>query len=58
MILGLAAKWRINLGESILIGDRQTDIEAGIRSGCQSYLFDCGDLDILARRVLEIAHRP
>jgi histidinol phosphatase-like enzyme len=34
-----------------MIGDRATDVEAGIRAGCQAYLFDCGNLDCLAAEI-------
>lgn len=36
MILELAEKYNINLKESYMIGDRDTDIEAGKRAGCKT----------------------
>lgn len=36
MILELAKKYNINLEESYMIGDRDTDIEAGKRAGCRT----------------------
>lgn len=36
MILDLAGKYNIDLKESYMIGDRDTDIEAGIRAGCKT----------------------
>lgn len=36
MILELAKKYNINLKESYMIGDRDTDIEAGKRAGCKT----------------------
>ena len=46
MILDLAQNHRIDLAASIMIGDRQTDIEAGQAAGCQSVLFTGGRLDL------------
>lgn len=36
MILKLAEKYKIDLKNSWMIGDRETDIEAGIRAGCKT----------------------
>lgn len=36
MILDLAEKYDIDLNESYMIGDRDTDIEAGIAAGCKT----------------------
>jgi D-glycero-D-manno-heptose 1,7-bisphosphate phosphatase len=52
MILGLAEKWHIDLARSVVIGDRQSDLEAGLAAGCHSYLFDGGDLDALVQQLL------
>ncbi|MDA7598664.1 HAD family hydrolase [Alphaproteobacteria bacterium] len=52
MILGLAKKWDIDLGSSVMIGDRDTDVAAGRAAGCHAYLFDGTDLETLARHVL------
>jgi len=46
-----------------MIGDRDSDVEAGRRAGLHSYLFDKTDLDALARNVLathfpELTSRP
>lgn len=54
MILGLASKWQIDLEQSILIGDKQSDVDAGVAAGCHTYRFDGDDLDALARKVLSI----
>jgi D-glycero-D-manno-heptose 1,7-bisphosphate phosphatase len=38
MILDLAAKHRLDLGEAVVIGDFLTDIEAGMAAGCRTIL--------------------
>lgn len=53
MILDLAKKWNIDLGASVMIGDRDTDVAAGRAAGCHAYRFDGTDLAALARHVLE-----
>lgn len=40
MLRDLAAKWQIDLSASVMIGDRQSDLEAGKNAGCFAY-FDC-----------------
>lgn len=52
MIVSLAEKWHIDLARSVVIGDRQSDLEAGLAAGCHSYLFECGDLDALVQELL------
>jgi len=37
LIISLAKRWQIDLPSSVMIGDRQSDIEAGNRAGCTSY---------------------
>tara|TARA_B100000530_G_C15725700_1_gene395741 strand:- start:72 stop:614 length:543 start_codon:yes stop_codon:yes gene_type:complete len=39
MIYDSAQKWNINIKESYLIGDRFSDIEAGIKAGCKGNIF-------------------
>jgi len=53
MIRDLAGKWNIDLTSSVMIGDRDSDVAAGRAAGCHSYLFDGGDLSLLAQRVTE-----
>ena len=53
MILSLAKKWNLELSASVMIGDKQSDVEAGQAAGCHAYLFDGGDLECLARDVVE-----
>ena len=36
MLRQLARKWDIDLGQSVMIGDRPSDIEAGRRAGCSA----------------------
>jgi len=57
LIIQLAEKWQIDLANSVMIGDRDSDVEAGQRAGMHSYLFDKTDLDNLAKQVLA-SHFP
>ena len=57
LIIQLAEKWQIDLANSVMIGDRDSDVEAGQRAGMHSYLFDKTDLDHLAKQVLA-SHFP
>jgi D-glycero-D-manno-heptose 1,7-bisphosphate phosphatase len=52
LLFDLAEKWAIDLGASVMIGDRDSDVEAGKRAGVTAYHFTGGDLDQLARHVL------
>ncbi len=53
MILQLAEKWHIDCSKSLVIGDKQSDLVAGHRAGCNSYLLeDDTRLDELAARLL------
>ena len=41
MLQKLSLQWQINLKKSVMIGDKQTDVQAGIAAGClESYLLD------------------
>lgn len=40
LLLAAAARWRIDLEASYMIGDRWKDIEAGRRAGCRTILID------------------
>ena len=40
MLIDLAARYRINLGQSVMVGDRRRDVEAGFRAGCRTVFID------------------
>ena len=52
LLFDLADKWQLDLGQSVMIGDRSSDVEAGQRAGCHSYLFDGDDLNRLAQQII------
>ena len=52
LFFDLAAKWRLDLCQSVMIGDRCSDVEAGQRAGCHTYLFDGQDLNHLAQQII------
>ena len=52
LLFNLAQKWKINLSASVMIGDRDSDVEAGHRAGTNSYLFTQNNLDDLAKQVM------
>lgn len=65
LILGAAERLGIDLAKSWMIGDKQSDAEAGLRAGCHSILLGknpenprpealvCPDLPAAARMILE-----
>lgn len=53
MILDLAGRWNIDLASSVMIGDRDSDVDAGKAAGCHACLFDGTDLAALARHVVD-----
>ena len=57
LFLELATKWNIDLAQSVMIGDRSSDVEAGKKAGCFSYLHPAtgekGDLDRLAEQIIK-----
>ena len=53
MILDLAEKWNIDLPRSVMIGDNETDVEAGHNAGCHAYRFENDKLAPLARHILQ-----
>ncbi len=48
MLVESAAQWGIELSRSYMIGDRQSDLEAGLAAGCASILVGAGDVEKLA----------
>ena len=57
LLFNLARKWKIDLSESVMIGDRNSDVEAGQRAGAHGYLFTQNSLDDLAKHVMS-THFP
>lgn len=43
MLLEASSQWGINVSESFMIGDRHSDVEAGIKAGCKTILIGDGD---------------
>ena len=52
LLINLAQKWKIDLRASVMIGDRDSDVEAGRRAGAHGYLFTQNSLDDLAKQVM------
>ncbi|MCH1426541.1 MAG: HAD hydrolase-like protein, partial [Alphaproteobacteria bacterium] len=52
LLFDLAEKWQLDLRRSVMVGDRSSDVEAGQRAGCHSYLFDARDLHALAQHII------
>ena len=52
LFFDLARKWQLDLCRSVMIGDRCSDVVAGRRAGCHSYLFDGHDLNQLAQQII------
>jgi D-glycero-D-manno-heptose 1,7-bisphosphate phosphatase len=58
LLFDLADKWQLDLGRSVMVGDRNSDVEAGQRAGCHSYLFDGDDLNRLAQKIIATHFHP
>ena len=52
LLFDLAQKWKIDLSASVMIGDRESDVQAGHRAGAHAYLFTQNNLDDLAKQVI------
>jgi D-glycero-D-manno-heptose 1,7-bisphosphate phosphatase len=52
MLLDLIANWPVEREGSILIGDKESDMEAARRAGVKGYLFEGGDLEEFVRGIL------
>ena len=53
MLLMLAEKHGIDLSQSVMVGDRDTDIEAAHAAGCKGYLFTGGNLFNFIQTVMD-----
>jgi D-glycero-D-manno-heptose 1,7-bisphosphate phosphatase len=53
MITDLLSRFPVNVGESILIGDRPSDLEAARASGLQGYFFSGGNLEAFVKQHLQ-----
>jgi len=58
LLFNLARKWNIDLNASVMIGDRDSDVEAGKRAGAHGYLFTKDSLDDLAKQVISAHFCP
>ncbi|TDX33400.1 HAD-IIIA family hydrolase [Rhodovulum visakhapatnamense] len=52
MLLELKHRWPVDWAQSVMIGDKPTDIEAARAAGLEAVLFQGGDLDALVERLL------
>ena len=53
LFYALAEKWQINLSRSVMIGDRDSDVQAGNLAGCSSYLYEPhSNLDDLVKNII------
>lgn len=52
MILDLIEHWPVDLENSFVIGDKDTDLQAGEAAGIPGHLFEGGDLDAFVSRLL------
>ena len=50
LLLDAARAWGINTGQSFMIGDRWTDIEAGLRAGCKTVLVNASYRELARSR--------
>ena len=42
MLMSAAKRWNLNLKSSYMVGDRTSDVEAGVKAGCKSIFIDLG----------------
>lgn len=55
MIVDLAEQWSVDMSGSVLIGDKQSDLDAAKAAGIDAHYFAGGALDTLVHRLLEIS---
>ncbi|RJQ32476.1 HAD-IIIA family hydrolase [Candidatus Parcubacteria bacterium] len=61
MLIEAARKWNIDLGNSYMVGDSVSDMEAGKSVGCKTLLVSdslktiCNKYDFVAKNILEVA---
>ena len=56
MLLGAARKHGLDLARSWMVGDTLDDVEAGLRAGCRSLLFDSGGETVWRTSPLRTPH--
>jgi D-glycero-D-manno-heptose 1,7-bisphosphate phosphatase len=57
MLLSSAEEWGIDLSSSYMVGDRESDLEAGRAAGCTSYLIGEGGFpSLLAAAQFILSH--
>lgn len=52
MLLRAMAEHPVDRGGSVMIGDKESDLEAARRAGVRGALYDGGDLSVLVRRLI------
>jgi D,D-heptose 1,7-bisphosphate phosphatase len=55
MILDLLAKWPVNVDQSLLVGDKPSDLDAGRLAGVSSFLFEGGRVDHFVESLQNVA---
>jgi D-glycero-D-manno-heptose 1,7-bisphosphate phosphatase len=58
MILDLMREWDVEPAGSFVIGDRTSDVEAGVAAGLRGFLFTGGDLPAFVQNCLELVGTP
>ena len=53
MITDLLSRFPVNVDESILIGDRPSDLEAARAAGLRGYFFSGGNLEAFVKQHLQ-----